>query len=97
MNGKNSLSVDDKMATVKIKINKDAHITVNKEHCKDCATRPCLVVCAAENYQWDEKQEALIFNYEGCLECGACRIICPCGAITWSYPEGGYGVKYRFG
>ena len=97
MNGKNSLSVDDKMATVKIKIDKDAHITVNKEHCKGCTTRPCLVVCTAENYQWDEKQDELIFNYEGCLECGACRIICPRDAIEWSYPKGGYGVKYRFG
>ena len=34
MSGKNSLTVDDKMATVKFKINKDAHITIDKEHCK---------------------------------------------------------------
>ena len=97
MRGKNSLSVDDKMATVNIKIHKHAHIIVNKELCGDCPTRPCLVVCTAENYQWDEKQGALVFNYEGCLECGACRIICPRDAIEWSYPEGGFGVKYRFG
>ena len=97
MSGKDSQSVDDKMATVKIKIHKDAHIIVKKELCQECPTRPCLVVCTAENYQWDEKRGELVFNYEGCLECGACRIICPRDAIEWSYPRGGYGVKYRFG
>ena len=97
MSGKSSLSVDDKLATVKIKIDKDAHITVKKERCQECPTRPCLVICTAENYKWDEKRDELVFNYEGCLECGACRIICPRDAIEWSYPKGGYGVKYRFG
>ena len=97
MSGKKNLSVDEKMATVKLKVDKDAHIIVKKELCRDCSTRPCLVICTAENYQWDEKKGELIFNYEGCLECGACRIICPRDAIECSYPKGGYGVKYRFG
>ncbi len=97
MSGKSSLSVDEKMATLKIKIDKVAHIIVKEEYCRDCATRPCLTICTAENYQWDSKQGELVFNCDGCLECGACRIICPKGAIDWSYPRGGYGVKYRFG
>ncbi len=97
MSGKNSLSVDEKMATVKIKIDKQAHIIVNKECCRDCTTRPCLIICTAENYQWDEKRDELVFNYDGCLECGACRLICPHDAIDWSYPQGGYGVKFRNG
>lgn len=97
MSGKTGLPVDEKMATVKIKSDKNAHITVKTERCRDCPTRPCLIICAAENYQWDEKRGELVSNYEGCLECGACRIICPRGAVNWSYPRGGYGVKYRFG
>jgi len=97
MPGKKALSVDEKMETVKIKIDKQAHITVKTALCKTCADRPCLYICTAENYQWDEKEDVLIFNYEGCLECGACRIICPNDAIDWSFPQGGYGVKYRFG
>ncbi len=60
-------------------------------------TKPCLIICAAENYKWDHERDALIFNHEGCLECGACRIVCPRDAIDWSYPKGGYGVRYRFG
>jgi ferredoxin like protein len=97
MGGKKILSIDEKMETVKIKIDKQAHITVMTERCGACTDRPCLSICAAENYQWDEKRDALIFNYEGCLECGACRLICPRDAIDWSYPRGGFGVKYRFG
>ncbi|MCF8069135.1 MAG: 4Fe-4S dicluster domain-containing protein [Desulfobacterales bacterium] len=97
MSGKNSMTVDEKMSTVKIKIDKEAHITVNKELCKNCTDRPCLIICAAENYKWDEKSDDLVFNYEGCLECGACRLICPLNAISWSYPKHGCGVKFRFG
>jgi len=91
------MTIDEKMATVKIKIDKEAHITVKKEICRDCPTRPCLTICPAENYQWDEKGDDLIFNYEGCLECGTCKLICSLKAITWSYPKRGCGVKYRYG
>jgi ferredoxin like protein len=97
MSGKNIMTVDEKMATVKIKIDKEAHITVEKSLCKDCATRTCLIICSAENYKWDENNDELVFNYEGCLECGACRLICPKGAIDWTYPKHGCGVKFRFG
>ena len=97
MNGKRNLTIDEKMASVSFDLDRCAHITVKKELCRECTTRPCLIICAAENYNWDEKGDGLIFKYEGCLECGACRIICPRDAIDWSYPRGGYGVRYRFG
>jgi ferredoxin like protein len=97
MNGKNDLTVDEKLAQVTFDIDQNAHITVEKELCKACTSKPCLIICAAENYKWDEEGDALIFNYEGCLECGACRIVCPRDAVDWSYPRGGYGVRYRFG
>lgn len=34
---------------------------------------------------------------ERCVECGACRIVCPYGNIDWHYPRGGFGIVYRFG
>ena len=97
MSGKQKMTVDDKMATVIIKVDKEAHIVVDKDQCQKCTGRPCLTICAAENYKWDEKNDGLIFNYEGCLECGACRIICPLDAINWSYPKHGFGVRFQFG
>lgn len=91
---------EDKMAKVNFRINKkEAHITVGKELCMsgDCTGKPCLRVCPAQNYIWDEAADTLIFNCEGCLECGTCRLICPLGAIDWSYPRGGFGVAYLWG
>ena len=38
----------------------------------------------------------ILFNYEQCFECGTCYMVCNTeGALTWSYPEGGYGVVFR--
>ena len=97
MSGSNSLTVDEKLASVSFDVDRNAHITVRKELCPACASKPCLHICAAENYKWDARGDYLIFNYEGCLECGACRLICPMDAIDWSYPRGGHGVRFRFG
>ena len=62
-----------------------------------CPNKPCLTGCPAENYTWDEATNELVYNYEGCLECGCCRFVCPLDAIEWSYPRGGFGVAYKWG
>jgi ferredoxin like protein len=85
------------LATVNFEIDKDAHIVVKEELCRDCANRPCIPACPAGNYEWDDGAGRLIFNYEGCLECGTCRFVCPLDAIDWSYPRGGCGVRYLWG
>lgn len=90
-------AIEAKLARVKIERDKEAHILVKKELCPDCPTRPCIPACPAANYEWDEATDQLIFNYEGCLECGTCRFICPLDAIDWSYPRGGFGVRYLWG
>jgi len=94
MSGNNTL--DDKLATLVFHISPEAHITVDKERCRSCEKKPCLI-CPAACYQWDEGGNALIYNHEGCLECGTCRLICPLDAVTWSYPQKGRGVVYRHG
>jgi len=73
-----------------------AHIKVDKEVCKTCRDKPCTYACPAGLYTL--KDEEMSFDYAGCLECGTCRAVCPyAGAITWSYPRGGFGVQFRFG
>ncbi len=93
MSGKSP--IDEKLATVVYHIDKEPHIIVKKELCAGCEKKPCLI-CPAECYQRGE-EEALTFNHEGCLECGTCRLVCPRGAVDWSYPKKGSGVSYRFG
>jgi ferredoxin like protein len=39
----------------------------------------------------------MVFNCEGCLECGTCKVVCDRDAVSWRYPRGGYGVRYRWG
>ena len=94
---KKSQRLEDQLATVVFHVDKEAHITVKKELCLECDKKPCLAVCPAGNYTWDEEENQLIFNFEGCLECGTCKFICSLDAIVWSYPRGGFGVSYSWG
>lgn len=89
--------IDAKLARVAFNLDKEAHIAVRLEECFRCGKKPCLLACPAENYRWSEEKDELVFNFEGCLECGTCRFICPLDAIEWSYPRGGFGVSYKWG
>lgn len=85
--------VDHKLGVNVYKIFKRSHIKVNVTYCKKCENKYCLHVCPADLYS--EVDGEIKINYEGCLECGTCRIVCE--YIEWDYPEGGFGVQYRFG
>ena len=86
-----------KLSTVTFHVHEEPHILVNERLCPECKDKPCLTICPAQNYIWEDEKGLLIFSHEGCLECGSCRVICPQEAITWRYPLGGYGVRYRWG
>ena len=90
-------NTDEKLAKVKFDIDKEAHITIDKARCPECVDKPCIPACPAANYSWNEENKELVYNYEGCMECGTCRFICDREAITWSFPRGGFGVAYRWG
>ena len=60
--------------------------------------QPCLYVCPSKVYRLDKDE--LVYNTEGCIELGACAIVCKHlgkDAIRWNYPRGSYGVEFRFG
>ena len=57
--------------------------------------KACVTACPADLFV-PTADGAILFNYEQCFECGTCYLVCNTeGAITWRYPEGGYGVVFR--
>ena len=77
------------------RIDREAHIVINRDVCASCDFRTCVFTCPAGCYQWNEKSARVDFAYEACLECGTCLIVCGKGALKWNYPKGGFGVRYR--
>lgn len=90
-----STSIEDKLYTLTFKPDKESHLVPNQDLCRQCADKPCLNFCPAHVYSWEDDHLAVAF--EGCVECGACRIGCPYHSIAWRYPRGGFGVMYKFG
>ena len=65
------------------------------DSCRGCTTRECVVACPA-NLFVPTSDGGILFNYENCFECGTCYMVCnEAGAITWTYPEGGYGIVFH--
>lgn len=90
------LSIQERLALNKFQVDhEEPHIEINKELCRKCPTKPCTFVCPAGLYVWTG--EEITFDYAGCLECGACRLVCPKKAIDWNYPRGSFGVIFRYG
>ncbi|AHC50793.1 4Fe-4S ferredoxin [Sulfolobus acidocaldarius SUSAZ] len=75
-------------------VNNKSHIQVNTDICLTCKDKPCVASCPAGTYEPSEDGR-IIVHYERCLECGGAIVICPFGAITFNFPEG--GISYRYG
>jgi ferredoxin like protein len=90
------LAFEDRMATTEFRIAPTAHITINGDSCQGCTTKACVPACPAALFV-PKADGGILFNYEHCFECGTCYLVCNTeGAITWTYPEGGAGVVYRW-
>ena len=89
------MNIEDLTQLTQFEVDDRPHIIVDKEVCAGCDHRACVSACPANCYTWDESTHLLSVVYETCLECGTCCVLCDKGAVDWSYPRGGYGVKYR--
>jgi len=78
---------------LRYRVDGTAHIIVETSLCQACPSRPCLTVCPAGCFE--QNGGTMSFSYQTCIECGSCRAICPCGAVRWNHPRGGFGVAYR--
>lgn len=94
---KNSIKIDEKLATLRFICDNKTHIVVDAQKCKICKDKNCVYFCPAGVYDFENNTDVPNIDYENCLECGTCRLSCPYDAIKWSCPKGGHGVRYRFG
>ncbi len=99
---KADVSVEAKLGTLEWKKSPNAHIVLKDASqsapcVEKCQGRPCTTVCPAKVYEWEAAHKKVIVNYENCIECGACRMLCPFDNIKCDWPDGGFGVKYKFG
>ncbi len=100
------MDIEKKLINVKYITDKTSHLILNQEICKVCEDKVCLNICPANVYkqcvsnenetEGTKNNDTIEVEYENCLECGACKIACPYGAIEWRYPSSGSGVIYKF-
>ncbi|OGO69607.1 MAG: hypothetical protein A2Z37_12900 [Chloroflexi bacterium RBG_19FT_COMBO_62_14] len=93
------LGLQEKLGLDVFKIDSEKpHIVIDHAVCRErCTVRPCLYVCPAKLFAIQPDSDDIFVDYEGCLECGTCFIVCEDQALSWEYPRAGYGVQYRFG
>ena len=88
------VNIDDKLFLNTYNTDTIAHLVIKDESvCAQCIEKACTYFCPARVYEY--KDEKIVLGYEGCLECGACRISCPHNNIDWNYPRGCFGVQFR--
>jgi len=90
-------SIEDKLFLNRFNVHETSHLNIiDGAICiDDCEQQPCLYICPANVYRLEHNRISV--NYEGCLECGSCRIGCPHLNIDWRFPTGGYGIRHKFG
>ena len=91
------MKIEDRLFLDRFKVDEESHLRiVNGNKCMtECDSQPCLYLCPANVYRLEE--DHISVHYEGCLECGSCRIGCPNLNIEWRFPKGGYGISHKFG
>lgn len=73
-----------------------SHIELkNPELCsRDCQGKPCTYICPS--FVFEITDAGLTVFYQRCIECGACKLVCPKNNVVLNYPAGGYGVIWKY-
>jgi ferredoxin like protein len=91
------MSVDNKLGLVRFRVDEhNPHIVLDETYNNEKEIHLLTMACPAGLYSYEDG--TLSFNYEGCLECGTCRVLSEGKVIkSWNYPRGAKGVEYRQG
>jgi len=90
------MNLNERLYRIRYRIDsRNPHLSLNGGICEKCVEQDCLNICPVDNFILEEGH--VVLKWENCLECGACRIACPYGSIRWDYPNGAYGISYRYG
>ncbi len=94
---KNDINVAEKLGVNKFFVDEgNPHIEL-KENPSPEEFAKLEAACPAGLYKRDERGN-IHFDSAGCLECGTCRLLCGDTILeTWEYPQGTFGVEFRFG
>ncbi len=95
---KKFIDIEDKLGWDKYKVDETAHLKIKDAAVctSKCVLKQCTYSCPAKCYT--EEGDKVILSYEGCLECGTCRVVCyEFDNVEWTYPRGGYGICYSWG
>lgn len=93
-----SVNVDQKLGLNKFNVDEEhPHIIVTSKQADQKEIRKLINACPAGLYHLNE-DGTIRFDYAGCLECGTCRVLCGKTLLDkWQFPEGTFGVEYRYG
>jgi ferredoxin like protein len=91
------MKTDQRLGLIRYNIDKEPHIKIEKTKCAylACENKPCINGCPAGCFTLENNR--LHYQYEDCIECGTCKIVCPYDAIDWNYPRGRFGISYKYG
>ena len=92
-----AMSIDDKLGVNRFHADDNyAHILLNEDCTDQKEMEKVVMACPAQLYHLENGK--LRFNYEGCLECGTCRVLVGKTVLKqWNHPMGGMGIEFRMG
>ena len=98
MTTETEVRVEDKLYQNRYRVDSGrSHIVVAPHETPPPELLALVTICPARCYEINGKGQVEV-AHDGCMECGTCRVVAEgSGAITWTYPRGGYGVQFKFG
>ena len=93
-----SMRIEEKLGVDKFNVDEgNPHIIIDKDFIDMKEIRKVINGCPAGLYSLNDNG-SVRFDFAGCLECGTCRVLCKNTVVSeWNYPQGTFGVEYRYG